>query len=73
MRQLAVNEPAGGDERDYQRSAEEKSQQVIRDACRFHVFVGQAFLPVHLLRDSSHNYGQAGMPVLLTSSSLERR
>ena len=54
MRKLTVDKPAGGDERDDQRSAEEKSKQTIRDACCFHGSkVGQAFLPVFEFKDSA--------------------
>jgi len=44
MRKLAVDQPARGEERDYQRGAEEESQQVVRNGGCFHGSkVGQAF------------------------------
>ena len=47
MSELAVDQPARDKQRDYQRGTQDKSQQVIPDACSFHFLnVGQAFLPV---------------------------
>src|SRR6185436_9939541 len=37
MSELAVDQPAGDKQRDYQRGTQDKSQQVIPDACSFHV------------------------------------
>ena len=54
MRKLAVNQPARGEECYYQRGTEEKSQQVVRNACCFHF--------VNLTRDRLEPLPQKSLP-----------